>query len=124
MDGQQSQALIDTGCTDTLVHASLCRDWTPKQTEMVTVDGGRLECVGSTCVEVVCQGRRVTLDALVVSERPLGLLDVLIGMSGIVSLGGVAVRTPLQVSVGDGLAGGDDSDGIPRAHGGGKGLLG
>ena len=105
MDGQQSQALIDTGCTDTLVHASLCRDWTPKQTEMVTVDGGRLECVGSTCVEVVCQGRRVMLDALVVGERPLGLVDVLIGMSGIVSLGGVAVRTPLQVSVGGGLAG-------------------
>ena len=81
MDGRQSRALIDTGCTDTLVYASLCRDWTPRRTEMVTVDGGRLECVGSACIEVVCQGRRVKLDALVVDKRPLGLVDVLIGMS-------------------------------------------
>ena len=72
---------------------------------MVTVDGGRLECVGVTCVEMVCQGRRVKLDALVVAERPLGLVDVLIGMSGIVSLGGVSVITSSQVSVGGGQAG-------------------
>ena len=95
---------MDTGCTSTLVHASLCRTWTPKRSVLVTMEEGRLECAGEAKVEVECQGRRATLDALVVTAQPLGMVDVLIGMDGIEALGGVEVRSPSLVTVG--VAGG------------------
>ena len=88
MGGRRTAALMDTGCTSTLVHASLCRTWTPKRSVLVTMEEGRLECAGEAKVEVECQGRRATLDALVVTAQPLGMVDVLIGMDGIEALGG------------------------------------
>ena len=64
---------------------------------MTTVNGGTLRCSGSADVTVECQGQRVTLAALVVTDRPLGV-DLVLGMSGIVALGGVSMRTPADVS--------------------------
>ena len=64
---------------------------------MTTVNGGTLRCSGSASIAVECQGQRVTLAALVVADRPLGV-DLVLGMSGIVTLGGVSLRTPTDVS--------------------------
>ena len=91
---------------------------------MVTVDGGRLDRVGSTCIEVVRQGRRVKLHALMVGKRPLGVVDALIGMSGIVVLGGVKVLTRLQVSVEAGMAGAASGVGSRELKVGGKDFSG
>ncbi|KAF0299565.1 hypothetical protein FJT64_027718 [Amphibalanus amphitrite] len=45
-----------------------------------------------------CQGKRVTLAAFVVPDRPLGV-DMVLGMSGITALGGISLRTPTDVRI-------------------------
>ena len=97
VDGRSCRALVDTGCTDTLVFEGCCQRWSPRAISMTTVNGGTLRCSGAASVSVECQGQCVTLAALVVPERPLGM-DLVLGMSGIAALGGVSLRTPTDVS--------------------------
>ena len=91
------RALVDTGCTDTLVYGGLCDQWVPRPVTLTTVNGGTLCCSGVARVAVECQDRRVTLEALVVPDRPLGV-ELILGMSGITALGGVSLRTPTDVT--------------------------
>ena len=99
INDRQCQVLIDTGCTDNIVFEGRCFDWTPRRVPMITIGGGTLECCGVGRIDVRTVDRRVTLSALVVPVRPMGV-DVVIGMKGITALGGVAVGTPLHVQVG------------------------
>ena len=96
---RECRALVDTGCTDTLVYAGACHRWTPDRVDMMTVNGGTLRCTGKAQVTVSHQGRQVTLAALVVPNRPLGM-DMVLGMSGITALGGISLRTPIDVQFG------------------------
>ena len=96
VDRRECRALVDTGCTDTLVYAGVCRSWKPRRLNMTTVNGGTLHCTGTAQVTVRHQGRNVTLVALVVPDRPLGM-DMVLGMTGIMALGGVSVRTSADV---------------------------
>lgn len=91
------RALVDTGCTDTLIYKGCCEQWAPRAVSLTTVNGGTLRCSGVTNIAVDCEGRRVMLAALVVPDRPLGM-DLVLGMSGITALGGVSLRTPTDVS--------------------------
>ena len=91
------RALVDTGCTDTLIYQGCCEQWTPRSVTMTTVNGGKLRCKGVANVAVDCEGKRVMVAVLVVPDRPLGM-DVVLGMSGITALGGVSLRTPTDVS--------------------------
>ncbi|KAF0291481.1 uncharacterized protein FJT64_010401 [Amphibalanus amphitrite] len=53
---------------------------------------------GTAKVTMECQGKRVTLAAFVVPDRPLGV-DMVLGMSGITALGGISLRTPTDVRI-------------------------
>ncbi|KAF0297012.1 hypothetical protein FJT64_005559 [Amphibalanus amphitrite] len=99
VDGRKCRALVDTGCTDTLVHAGACSDWSPRPVNMMTVNGGTLRCLGIAEITVQHRENRASLTALVVPDRPLGM-DVVLGMSGIVALGGVCVKMPNGVEFG------------------------
>ena len=98
VDRRECRALVDTGCTDTLIYSGACRGWRSRRLEMTTVNGGTLHCIGTAEVTVTHQGRQATLQALVVPDRPLGM-DMVLGMSGITALGGVSLRTPADVRV-------------------------
>ena len=100
MAGERCAALIDTGCTRTLVHASLCKRWHERKLHVVTVSGQQLECAGITDVRVAVPGmRRVTVSALVVRDRPLGFAAI-VGMDTVRELGGVTVRSTDDVRFG------------------------
>ncbi|XP_037082439.1 uncharacterized protein LOC119103095 [Pollicipes pollicipes] len=47
-------------------------------------------------IVVNSKDRRVTLEVLVVPDRPLGV-DIMLGMSGITALGGISMQTPTDV---------------------------
>ena len=66
---------------------------------MMTVNGGTLRCLGIAEITVQHRENRASLTALVVPDRPLGM-DVVLGMSGIVALGGVCVKMPNGVEFG------------------------
>ena len=96
---RECRALVDTGCTDTLVHAGACRTWEPRHVSMATVNGGTLNCVGVTQLTVTYHGVCAELVALVVRDRPLGV-DMVLGMSGIVAMGGISLTGASDVRIG------------------------
>ena len=89
VDGRECRVLVDTGSTDTIIYAPFCASWCPQQIDVTTISGGSLRCRGLGTVEVETPtGRRASLEALVVDQRPLGA-EMVLGMSGISALGGV-----------------------------------
>ncbi|XP_037069745.1 uncharacterized protein LOC119091199, partial [Pollicipes pollicipes] len=96
VNGRMVSVLVDTGCTDTLVHAGHCAQWTPRMVQMATINGQELRCCGTGSIVINTTDRRVTLEVLVVPGRPL-CVDVVLGMNGITALGGISVRTPTDV---------------------------
>ncbi|KAF0287342.1 hypothetical protein FJT64_001467 [Amphibalanus amphitrite] len=51
-------ALIDSGCTRTLVHESVCHQWRRSAAEVITVNGQRLQCEGDAEVRLAVPGCR------------------------------------------------------------------
>ena len=104
VDGRVCRTLVDSGCTDNVVFAPCCADWTRRDVALTTVGGDRLCCdgVGRVTAET-SDGRRVSLSVLVLGQRPLGV-DLILGMSGITALGGVVVKSPTDVSFCGGAA--------------------
>ena len=93
MNGVSCLALVDTGCTRSIVHVARCSRWTAQRINVITVSGGRYECLGTGPVRVgVCSGVSADVDALVVADRPLGF-SLVLGMDAVVALGGVTVKS-------------------------------
>ena len=92
VDGRECRALVDTGCTDTIVYAPCCKQWRPRPVVVTTLSGDPFRCsgIGSVSVETL-DGQRAQLDVLVVDSKPMGV-DMILGMSGISSLGGISIR--------------------------------
>ena len=100
VEGARLAALIDSGCTRTLVHWSVCSQWRRGAARVVTVSGQQLECAGTGDVQIVVPGcQAVMVSALVVGEKPLGF-GVIVGMDAVQALGGVTVRSPSDVRFG------------------------
>ena len=100
VDGVKCEALVDTGCSQCVVHQSVCRRWNRRPVSVLTVSGGRYWCEGSgvACVQLQC-GESVMVDVLVVARKPLGY-EFILGMNGIRSLGGVTVSSGDRVKFG------------------------
>ena len=94
INGNKSSVLVDTGCTDNIVAAKCCSQWQRQKVDVFTMNGDRVPCcgIGQVCLEA-SPGRRTWVDVLVMEGRPMGH-DMILGMNGISSLGGVTVRTP------------------------------
>ena len=84
--------LVDTGCTQTLVHKACCNAWEKKKVPVLTDGGGSLVCCGESIVHIsIGDGPPVAVQALVVDEELLGY-DLLLGMDSIMQLGGITVN--------------------------------
>ena len=95
--GTDCNVLIDTENTRSIVHRSVCQEWSEHSLRVVTASGHDLWCIGTADVRVIIPGLDpVTISALVVRTRPLGFQMVL-GMNGVQALGGVSVRSPSDV---------------------------
>ena len=100
MDGVSCDALVDTGCTKSIAHVSMCSRWTRKDVCVTTVSGERYSCQGTSVVNVqLPSGVYAFVEVLVVSTRPLNF-NFILGMNGVSAFRGVTVRTPSDVRFG------------------------
>ena len=89
VDGQEYMALIDSGCSRTLVSKAMCCFWKRKSAGALSAGGRTLNCreYGRIKVEV-SQVPAVDIEALVVDKQLLGF-DLLLGIDVIKELGSV-----------------------------------
>ena len=101
VDGMLCLALIDTGCSQTIVHADRCQSWRKANVDVETIGGTSRVCCGVGVVSISTdEGNSVRIDVLVVHGKPLGF-DLLLGVNMIKALGGVVVGPTGSVQLGD-----------------------
>ena len=99
MTGMRATALIDTGCTTTLLSPKLTRGCGGSRTTIRTVDGTEVKCRGTRQIEIELGGERLTTKAIIM-ERLINDIDIIIGMDVICRLGGLTVKNG-QVKFGE-----------------------
>lgn len=100
VSGVPCEALVDTGCTQSIAHVSVCRRWNKRRVSVTTVSGQRHWCEGTGVVDVTLQsGHTVSMDVLVVAQKPLGFSFIL-GMNGVNAMKGVTVYSCTDIRFG------------------------
>lgn len=87
---KEVRALVDTGCSTTVVASYLVPECEGKKSKLVAVDGREIVCEGETNVELVVQEIQLGIRAIILRKLIDGI-DVVLGMDAISQLGGVAV---------------------------------
>ncbi|CAE1163005.1 CYP4B1 [Acanthosepion pharaonis] len=83
VEGKRCSALVDTGCSRSIVSADRCVTWNSQQIEIRTIDGVSRACCGVGTVSVLTDGgSHAKVDVLVARQRPLGY-DLLLGIDAI-----------------------------------------
>ena len=90
MGGREVRALVDTGCTTTMVRSSLVGERVG-ESWMSAFDGRKVRCGGERPMNLEVRGTPVEVSAVAI-EHLVGDLDVVLGMDAIEQLGGVMVR--------------------------------
>ncbi|CAE1289280.1 unnamed protein product [Acanthosepion pharaonis] len=91
VEGKRCSALVDTGCSRSIVSADRCVTWNSQQIEIRTIDGVSRACCGVGTVSVLTDGgSHAKVDVLVARQRPLGY-DLLLGIDAIRALGGMMI---------------------------------
>ncbi|KAF0313508.1 Gag-Pro-Pol polyprotein [Amphibalanus amphitrite] len=90
VNGHRCRALVDTGCSETVVWKGVVSQWEQSDTSLVAVNDSPVRCCGQAAVSLGVRGTTVNVRAVVVPARLLGV-DVLLGMTGIDALRGVSV---------------------------------
>ena len=90
LNGHPIEALIDTGCTQTIVSHRLIRDPLPFAGSIIAVNGDRMECkqVG---IQISLEGHVVNVNALVL-EKLLPQFELILGMDVIRQVNGITFR--------------------------------
>ena len=82
-------ALVDTGCTTTMVKTHLVAGWNGNG-RVVAFDGRNVKCCGTSNVQLELEGRQLNVEAIVNDHLVPGV-EAIIGMDVIWQLGGVTV---------------------------------
>ena len=91
INGQNRIALVDSGCSSSVVSGLLCQPRMRKGTAIQTAGGKCLLSYGvGSIILIVADRNPLKTDVLVVSSKPLGF-DLLLGMDVIKKLGGVHI---------------------------------
>ena len=91
-------ALVDTGCTTTLINSRLMSGCGRRGT-VKAVDGRDIKCKGARQVEIKVRGVRVKVEVILMN-RIIDRVDVIIGMDVINEMGGVIIKKA-EVKFGD-----------------------
>ncbi|CAE1309081.1 unnamed protein product [Acanthosepion pharaonis] len=89
VEGKRCSALVDTGCSRSIVSADRCVTWSSQQMEIRMIDGVSWACCGVGTVSVLADGGNHA-KVLVARQRPLGY-DLLLGIDAIRALGGMII---------------------------------
>ena len=101
VDGTKCSALIDTGCSRTIIDADRCRSWRRAIVNVMTIGGMSRLCCGDGMVTVSTEeGSSAKISVLVVRGKPLGF-DLLLGIDAIKALGGMVVGPTGSVQFGN-----------------------
>ena len=101
VNGRRCRAMVDSGCTRTLVHVDWCKKWTRRDVGMLTVTEEKWRCLGAANVRIVVPGgSAVDVEAYVVSSKPFGF-PCIMGLDAMDKLGGVMIRSDRTVQFGD-----------------------
>ena len=93
--------LVDTGCSRCLVHVSCCGPWQRSDVGIITMDGAKHRCLGTThvCLKLESEMPRI-VEAIVIDFRPLNF-DFVLGMNGVSAFGGAFIGADGEVLLGD-----------------------
>ena len=84
-------ALLNSGCSCTIVFAGLCCTWKEKGVRVTTISGEMPTCCGVGAVNICTRtGNSANVEALVALKKPLSF-DLLLGYDAIRALGGVHI---------------------------------
>lgn len=89
VNGEKGRALVDTGCTSSMVRHQLVKVC-EGETAMMAFDGREVRCRGTSEVELVV-GDETLVQRVTVVEKIVGNVDLVLGMDVIKRLGGVSV---------------------------------
>ncbi|CAE1328869.1 unnamed protein product [Acanthosepion pharaonis] len=99
VEGKRCSALVDTGCSRSIVSADRCVTWSSQQIEIRTIDGVSRACCGVGTVSILTDGgNHAKVDVLVARQRPLGY-DLLLGIDAIRALGGMIITPAVNVEL-------------------------
>ena len=102
VDSVQCLALVNMGCSRSIISADRCTAWSSQQVDMRKIDRTSRACCGVGTVSVHTNGgSHVILNMLVARKRPLSY-DLLIGIDVIQALGGVTITPAGDVKLGGG----------------------
>ena len=93
INGKSAKALVDTGCTRTMVREGLTGRATG-ETVLAAFDGRKVKCKGSAHAEMSV-GEETVSQEVMVMDWIVGGIDAVIGMDTISRLGGVKVQKKL-----------------------------
>lgn len=100
VNGVSCNALVDTGCTKSIAHVTMCPGWTKHNVYVTTVSGEQYLCEGTGVVRVqLPSGVSACVEILVVTTKPLNF-NFILGMDGVRAFKGVTVRAPNNVKLG------------------------
>ena len=88
--GKRAKALVDTGCSTTVVAAHLV-DNCSGTCSLVAFDGREVQCKGTSTIEFGVRGVQMRIRVIVASNIVNGI-DVVMGMDVIGQLGGVTTN--------------------------------
>ena len=100
VDQQSCIAIVDSGCSQTIVNASLISNVRKCIGNVTTVDGATVTINGIKTVRVVVNENEMKLDCLVMEKMIIGA-DVILGMDAIRCLGGVFIGDDERVIFGN-----------------------
>lgn len=87
---REVRALVDTGCSTTVLASRLVPKCEGRGSSLMTVDGREIVCEGEGTVELTVQGIRLLVKTIVLGRLVDGV-DIVLGMDVINQLGGVAI---------------------------------
>ena len=88
--GSCRKGLVDTGCTTTLVHSRIVKDYVGNVNYVTAFDGSAVRCTGNFNLVMVVSGVPIEINAIVVDNMMEGV-DIILGLDAITRLGGVTV---------------------------------
>ncbi|XP_065675489.1 homeobox-like protein HDP1 [Hydra vulgaris] len=83
-------ALIDSGCSITVVHAESTRGLVSKSEKCITTLGGTVQVLSEMVIKLEIDGIYRMVNSLIVKEKPFGF-DLIFGMDAIEKFGGAVI---------------------------------
>nr|XP_047137491.1 uncharacterized protein LOC124813994 [Hydra vulgaris] len=90
INGMLRTALIDSGCSITVIHAKSTHGLVLKSQKLITTLGRAVHVLGETVIKFENDGIHRIVNSMVVKEKPFGF-DLIFGMNAIEKFGGVII---------------------------------